>query len=124
MPSVVVFRFAEWHWVHCWEPISCPPLRASAEPGFSGNSKVSATVGMTSRPDFTFANRNVTVSALTGSWQAMHEIWEWDEARYARIVSSCTAWHTSAQNQRVEVAPSITMTKAASANRIVNVQTM
>src|SRR5450759_1300491 len=98
-------RLPEWHWVHCWLPISRPPLSASAEPGFSGSEKVFPTVGMTSRPDFTLATRKVKVSALTGSWQAMQDISAWAEALYAAMVSSWTLWQTSAQNQRVDVAP-------------------
>jgi len=63
----VMVRFAVWHCVHCWLPISLPPLRARADPGFSGNVKVLPTVGMISRADFAFARVNVSGSASTGS---------------------------------------------------------
>ena len=37
--------------------------------------------------------------ALTGMWHAMQQILEWVDASYAMIVSSCTLWQPSAQNQ-------------------------
>ena len=57
-------------------------------------------------------------------WQAMQLISECAECSYAVIVSSCTLWQPSEQNQRVEVTPRTGIMTAAITRTATSVQMM
>ncbi len=97
MPGLgVTVRVARlWHCVHCVVFM----VRATSLSPFSGSSNLLVTVMYSSPSASALWSRNTTGFAFTGMWQAMQLIFEWVEWLYAMIVSSCTLWQPSEQNQ-------------------------